>query len=157
MSIHRLTQAVIWHQLTTTQRDQTRTYAADLLDWALPADPRARANWPRYLRLLPHARAVTPPGSHTMHKVIDFADASGDYATAKTLQQARYTAQAEALGPEHRETLIARANLASWTGRAGGGGDRPRHVRRAAARPRTRSWPRPSRHAERPRRPRPLE
>ncbi|MFE0147892.1 hypothetical protein ACFWY5_12150 [Nonomuraea sp. NPDC059007] len=85
VSIHRLTQTVIWHQLTTTQRDQTRTRAAALLDLALPADPRTRANWPRYLRLLPHARAVTPPGSHTMNKVIEFADASGDYTTAKTL------------------------------------------------------------------------
>ncbi|MFE0077232.1 tetratricopeptide repeat protein [Nonomuraea sp. NPDC059023] len=119
VSIHRLTQAVIWHQLTTTQRDQTRTRAATLLDLALPADPEARANWPRYLRLLPHTSTITPPGSHTMNKVIDFAGASGDYTTAKTLQQARYTAQAETLGPEHPGTLTARANLAHWTGRAG--------------------------------------
>ncbi|MBB5085248.1 tetratricopeptide repeat protein [Nonomuraea endophytica] len=119
VSIHRLTQAVIWHQLTTTQRDQTRAHAAELLDLALPADPETRANWPRYLRLLPHARAVTPPGSHTMKKVIDFARASGDYTTARPLQQARYTAQVETLGPEHPTTLSARANLAYLTGEAG--------------------------------------
>ncbi|MFI6290492.1 hypothetical protein ACIBEJ_02855 [Nonomuraea sp. NPDC050790] len=71
VSIHRLTQVVIWHQLSARQREQTRARAAELLDWALPVDPRARANWPRYARLLPHARAVTPPGSDTMGKVID--------------------------------------------------------------------------------------
>ncbi|MFI6541574.1 tetratricopeptide repeat protein [Nonomuraea sp. NPDC050547] len=119
VSIHRLTQAVIWHQLTEEQREHTRTRAASLLDSALPADPGIRANWPRYIRLLPHSRAVISPGSDTMRTVIAFAHASGDYTTAKALQQAHYAAQVEALGPEHPDTLTDRGNLAFWTGQAG--------------------------------------
>ena len=60
-------------------------------------------------------------------------------------------------GPEHPDTLTARANLAHWTGAGGGCGRGPRPVRRAAARARAGPGPRAPRDPGRPRQPRPLD
>nr|WP_157555056.1 hypothetical protein [Herbidospora sakaeratensis] len=39
--------------------------------------------WPAYRRLLAHARAALPPRSPVMYQVIDYLNASGDYAPPK--------------------------------------------------------------------------
>lgn len=119
VSVHRLIQAVTLSQLTADQQTTVRRLAADLLTAALPPDSEKIGNWPAYARLLPHARTALPADSPAMEKVIDYLGASGDYTTAKELQHHRYLTLRDTLGPEHPETLAARANLAHWTGMAG--------------------------------------
>ncbi|UBU18187.1 tetratricopeptide repeat protein [Nonomuraea gerenzanensis] len=119
VSVHRLVQAVTVNDLPEHERQTVHARAADLLTAELPADPNVIDNWPLYRLLLAHARAALPPRSPAMSRVIDYLDASGDYATAKTLQHQRYQAQLNHHGPEHPETLTDRANLASCTGRVG--------------------------------------
>ncbi|GIH26837.1 hypothetical protein Aph01nite_51470 [Acrocarpospora phusangensis] len=119
VTVHRLVQAVTLVGLTPKEQAVVRSQAADLLTQALPADPKAIGNWPAYGRLLAHARSVLPPGSPAMKQVIGYLGASGDYTTARTLQQQRYEAIRDARGPEHHDTLAARADLATWTGLAG--------------------------------------
>ncbi|MFF4192831.1 FxSxx-COOH system tetratricopeptide repeat protein [Nonomuraea sp. NPDC001831] len=119
VSVHRLVQAVTLHQLMPDQRDQARNSAAELIQAALPDQPRAIGTWPAFQALVPHARAVLPADSPGLHQLIDYLDASGDYTTAVQLQQAIYSHALATLGAEHPATLIARHNLAWWTGEAG--------------------------------------
>ena len=44
---------------------------------------------------------------------------SGSYAAARDLQRRVADARERILGPEHPDTLTARADLARWTGEAG--------------------------------------
>ncbi|NAS27454.1 hypothetical protein GT755_38030, partial [Herbidospora sp. NEAU-GS84] len=119
VSVHRLIQAVTLNDLPGHERQTVHTRAADLLTAELPEDPDVIGSWPAYRRLLAHARAALPPRSPAMSQVIDYLYASGDYATAKTLQHQRYQAQLDHHGPEHPDTLFAQADLASYTGMAG--------------------------------------
>ncbi|WP_198169417.1 tetratricopeptide repeat protein [Herbidospora daliensis] len=119
VSVHRLVQAVTRNDLPEHERHDIHAQAADLLTAELPEDPDVIGSWPAYRRLLAHARAVLPPRSEAMYQVIAYLDASGGYATAKTLQHQRYQAQLNHHGPEHPNTLTARANLARWSGQAG--------------------------------------
>ncbi|MBE1592360.1 tetratricopeptide repeat protein [Nonomuraea angiospora] len=119
VSVHRLVQAVTLHRLAPDQRDQIRDSAAELVQAALPDNPRTISTWPGYQALLPHARAVLPADSPGLHRLVDFLDASGDYTTAVQLQQDIYTHALATLGAEHPDTLTARHNLAWWTGEAG--------------------------------------
>ncbi len=119
VTVHRLVQTVTLADLSDDQRAELRRTAAGLLHAALPSDPKDISFWPTYARLLPHARAALPPGSPGMGAVIDYLKASGDYRTAKTLQQQRTTALRTTLGPEHPGTLIDRASLAYCTGESG--------------------------------------
>ncbi|WP_179282462.1 tetratricopeptide repeat protein, partial [Streptosporangium subroseum] len=119
VSVHRLVQAVTLAGLTDTEHAATRATAAELLQAALPQNPERISSWPRYAWLLPHARTVLAPDSPGMISVIGYLVASGDYRTAHTLQQRCVTALHDKLGPEHPNTLRARANLAYWSGEAG--------------------------------------
>ncbi|YCK38331.1 tetratricopeptide repeat protein [Actinomadura sp. ATCC 39365] len=119
VSVHRLVQAVTLHRLTPDRREQVRAGAAELVQAALPDKPRTIGTWPACRALLPHARAVLPAGAPGLHRLVDFLDASGDYATAAQLQEAIHTHALATLGAEHPDTLIARHNLAWWTGEAG--------------------------------------
>jgi len=137
VSVHRLVQTVTLARLTPVQRAAVHRTAAELLASALPDSPDQIGDWPVYARLLPHARAALPPESSAMGKVIDYLDASGDYTTAKELQQALYRTLRDALGPEHPETLWAQGNLAHLTGQAGDvAGARDRHAALLAIRER---------------------
>ena len=123
VSVHRLVQAVTLADLPDTERDdvrRTRSRPAAGRPADHPEPPQTA--WPAYARLLPHARTTLPPDSPGMGAVIVYLSASGDYRTAKTLQHHRVTALHDTLGFEHSATLAARANLASWTGQAGGCG-----------------------------------
>ncbi|WP_283134833.1 tetratricopeptide repeat protein [Rhizohabitans arisaemae] len=119
ISAHRLVQAVTWSELPEDRQPAIRDQAIALLTNILPNDPKLIGNWAIYARLLPHARTVFPPDSAAMARVIEYLHASGDYATAKTLQHHRYLAYSKTLGPDHPDTLVIRAYLAYWTGAAG--------------------------------------
>ncbi|MEU8178094.1 FxSxx-COOH system tetratricopeptide repeat protein [Microbispora hainanensis] len=119
VSVHRLVQAVTWADLADDDRAAVRATAAGLLEAALPADPETTSSWSAYARLLPHARALLAPDTPGMAAVIAYMQASGDYRTARDLQQRRFTALRDSIGPEQSETLAAEANLASYTGQAG--------------------------------------
>ncbi|MEU7891209.1 tetratricopeptide repeat protein [Microbispora bryophytorum] len=119
VSVHRLVQAVTWADLPDDDRAAVRATAAGLLEAALPAGPETTSSWPTYARLLPHVRALLAPDTPSVAAVIAYLHASGDYRTARDLEQRRLTALRDSIGPEHPETLTAQADLASYTGQAG--------------------------------------
>ncbi|WP_196470013.1 FxSxx-COOH system tetratricopeptide repeat protein [Planomonospora sp. ID91781] len=119
VSVHRLVQAVTRTSMDERDRTVLAAEAAALLQAALPDDPDRITSWPAYARLLPHARIVLTPDSPGMSYVLAYLHASGDWRTARTLQQQHLEALNENLGPGHPETLTARHGLAVWTGEAG--------------------------------------
>jgi hypothetical protein len=115
--VHRLVQAVTRAQLTAEAAAQWRRAAAVLVEAAVPADPTVPEARPTWRLLLPHARAVLDLTTH--HKLPHWIGLAGDAAGARD-QFATLTAVRERVtGPEHPDTLTARAYLAYWTGEAG--------------------------------------
>jgi hypothetical protein len=121
VSVHRLVQAVTADQMPAELAGRWRRAAAALVEAVVPANPELPANWPVYAVLLPHARAVLDLTSGGMSRIADYLGQSGSYPAARDLFQliADAFGEDDAYGPEHRDTLIARANLAYWTGEAG--------------------------------------
>jgi Domain of unknown function (DUF4062)/Tetratricopeptide repeat len=121
VSVHRLVQAVTLAHLSADVAAQWEQAAATLVEVAIPADPELPANWPVYAMLLPHARAVLDLTSGGMGEIADYLGQSGSYPAARDLCRLIADAHGEddAYGPEHPDTLVARANLAYWTGEAG--------------------------------------
>jgi hypothetical protein len=119
--VHRLVQAVTRAQLTPEEAERWQQAAAALVDAALPADGELPAAWPTCALLMPHAVAVLDLTSGGIREVVRSVGYSGSYAAARDL----YTLIADAYrdsdgyGPEHSDTLAARASLARWTGTAG--------------------------------------
>ena len=136
--VHRLVQAVTRAQLTADEAGQWQQAAAALVEAAVPADPQLPAAWPACAVLLPHARAVLDLTSGGIWQIAQYLGYSGSYPAARDLFALIADAHrdSEDYGPEHPDTLAARANLADWTGRGGGRGRGPRPVRRPAAHPR---------------------
>ena len=121
VSVHRLVQAVTADQMPADVADQWRQAAAALTEAAIPADTQLPAAWPVCALLLPHARAVLELTSGGMWRIARYLAHSGNYPAARDLFQLIAGAYGEddAYGPEHRQTLAARSNLAFWTGKAG--------------------------------------
>jgi Tetratricopeptide repeat len=121
VSVHRLVQVITTHQMPADLASQWRQAAAALIEAAIPADTQLPVNWPVYAVLLPHARAVLDLTSGGMTRIAEYLGHSGSYLTGRDLFQLIADAYGEddSYGPEHRDTLIARANLAYWTGEAG--------------------------------------
>jgi hypothetical protein len=119
VSVHRLVQAITLAQLPSDAADAWRQATAAVIDAALPADPYDPADWPVLAALLPHARAAIPLAAQGMDKISGYLGAMGNYAIARDLDQQILEARDTVLGAEHRDTLIARAGLAYWTGHAG--------------------------------------
>jgi Tetratricopeptide repeat len=119
--VHRLVQHVTLAQLSAEVADQWQQAAAALVGAAIPADTALPAAWPVCAVLLPHARVVLGLTSGGMRRIAQYLGSSGSYPAARDLCQLIVHAHREdnAHGPEHPDTLAARANLASWTGRAG--------------------------------------
>lgn len=118
-SVHRLVQAVARDQTPPAQREAWRRTAAALVGTAVPYDTALRSTWSICRLLLPHAALVADPRGHHLWCLASALGYSGDYATARTWFQTIMRAHEDALGPEHRDTLDARHNLAYWTGMAG--------------------------------------
>jgi Tetratricopeptide repeat len=119
--VHRLVQAITRAQLTAEAAGQWEQAAAALTDAAVPADSRLPTAWQGCAMLLPHARAVLDVTSLGLWRMAWYLGSSGSYPAARDLFGliADAHAEDEAFGPEHRDTLAARINLARWTGEAG--------------------------------------
>jgi Tetratricopeptide repeat len=119
--VHRLVQAVTRAQLTAQEADQSEQAAAALVEAAVPADPEAPVAWPTFAALLPHARAVLDPVSGGMGRIAQYLGHTGSYPAARDLYQLIVSAHSDSddYGPEHPDTLAARAYVAIWTGEAG--------------------------------------
>jgi hypothetical protein len=119
--VHRLVQAITRAQLPADETDWWEQAAAALVEAAVPDDVRLPAAWPVCAVLLPHARAVLDLTSSGIWRIAEYLGFSGSYLAARDLRQLiadAYTGS-DAYGPEHRDTLAARGQLASWTGWAG--------------------------------------
>jgi hypothetical protein len=118
--VHRLVQAITRTQLTSEEAAQWEKAAAALVGAAIPADVPLPATWSACAVLLPHARAVLDLTSNAIWQIALYFGASGSYPAARDLFRLIADAHAEddAYGPEHRDTLAARNQLARWTGEA---------------------------------------
>jgi HEAT repeat protein len=96
-------------------------FAVDLVERAVPAEAWQPITWPTCTLLLPHAQAILGLTSNGMWRMADYLGHSGNYPAARDLLQLITDAHARdtAYGPEHRDTLTARHQLARWTGEAG--------------------------------------
>ncbi|MGW1887391.1 FxSxx-COOH system tetratricopeptide repeat protein [Streptomyces sp. NPDC001970] len=119
VSIHRLVQAITLDALLDERCQAWRSSAAALVEAALPDEPHRPETWPTYRSLVPHARATLGPRRGGTAKLVEYLGASGDYRTARLVQEEVCTGLAGHLGPEHADVLSARAQLANWTGMAG--------------------------------------
>jgi hypothetical protein len=118
---HRLVQAVTRARMTPTESGHWQQAAAALVEAAIPADPQDPQAWPTFLALLPHAQAVLAPVSSGLRDIARYLGHSGSYRAARDLftRIADAHEASEHYGPDHPETLVARAGLAEWTGDAG--------------------------------------
>ena len=119
--VHRLVQAITLAQAPEGEATQWQQAAAALVQAAIPEDAYQPAVWPACAVLLPHARAVLDLTSDGMRQIARYLGLSGSYPAARDLFQLIVDAHNEdaAYGPEHPDTLIARGNLAHYTGKAG--------------------------------------
>ncbi len=121
VSVHRLVQAVTADQMPADLAREWHQAAAALIEDTIPRDTAQPRTWPACAALLPHARAVLDLTSGGMWRIAGYLGCSGSYPAARDLFQSiagAYT-EDEAYGPEHPDTLAARASLARWTGEAG--------------------------------------
>jgi len=118
--VHRLVQAITRAQLSADVAGKWEQAAAALVQAAVPADTIVPAAWPVCAMLLPHARAVLDLTSGGMREIAQYLGESGSYPAARDLSQLIADAHSEddAYGAE-QDTLVARGNLAHWTGQAG--------------------------------------
>jgi hypothetical protein len=120
ITMHRLTQRVIRDDLTTSgQLFDVTGHAAALIEAAIPPNPQIRDAWPACAILLPHALAVLDPTGAPMRRLASIPVLPVDYSTAAAVWTTLTNAHIQTLGPEHRDTLTVRANLAYYTGEAG--------------------------------------
>jgi len=119
VSVHRLVQAVTAEQMPPDLVRAWQRAAAALVEAALPGDPSQPRAWPQFAVLFPHAQAALAGDSAGLARVASHLGYSGSYVAARDLYQSICTARERVLGPEHPDTLNARAEVASWTGMAG--------------------------------------
>ena len=119
VSVHRLVQAVTADQMPAELAQAWQQAAAALIEAAIPGDPQLPESWPVCAALLPHAQAALADDSAGMARIANSLGFSGSYAPARDLQQKVVEARERILGPEHPQTLNARADIGHWTGMAG--------------------------------------
>ena len=119
--VHRLVQHVSLTQVPKGEVGQWEQAAAALVEAAIPANTDLPAAWPVCAVLLPHARACLDLTSAGMWRIGSYLGSSGSYPAARDLFQLIAYAHRDddAYGPEHPQTLNARATLAYWAGEAG--------------------------------------
>jgi hypothetical protein len=118
VSVHRLVQAVTADQMSAGL-PAWRQAAAAVIGAAIPEDPQRPDTWPDFAALLPHAQAALTADSIGMERIAAYLGFSGSYVTARELYRRVVEARERVLGPEHPDTLAARADLAWWTGDSG--------------------------------------
>jgi hypothetical protein len=96
-----------------------RHAAATLVDTAIPADISLAATWPACVALLPHAQVVLADSSRGMAPIAGFLATAAATRAARDLWEKITNGRYRDLGPEHPDTVMARLDLAHWTGHAG--------------------------------------
>ena len=119
VSVHRLVQAVTAEQMPAELAGAWRQATAVVIEAAIPDDEAQPDMWPDFAALLPHAQAALPADSDGMERIGAYLGHIGSYGAARDRYRGVVDARARVLGPEHPDTLTARANLAFWTGLAG--------------------------------------
>ena len=119
VSVHPLVQAVTIGQMPADLAETWRRAAAELIEAAIPGNPRQHDTWPAFAAIFPHAGAALDAGSDGMERVAGYLGSSGSYAGARDLFQRVLAARERALGPASLATLATRASVAHWTGQAG--------------------------------------
>ena len=119
VSVHRLVQAVTADQMPADLGEAWRHAAAVLIEAALPGDPGQPGAWPVFAALLPHAQAALAADSDGMTRIASYLAQSGNYTAARETWQEVLSARIQNLGREHPDTLLARSDVALWTGAAG--------------------------------------
>jgi hypothetical protein len=117
--VHRLVQAVTADQMAPQLAQAWRKAAAALVEATIPDDPQQPATWPVFAMLLPHTQAVLATDSASMDRIASYLFSSGNPVAARDLTRRVLDERVRVLGPEHLSTLVARANLAYFTGEAG--------------------------------------
>jgi hypothetical protein len=110
IAVHRLVQAVTRQRLEPQRLATVTATAVALLEQALPDQPDQPESWPCFARLLPHVLELLPPESPGLPRSVGYLGATGDYATAITLQQRLV---------ERADGLDERAELARLMGKGG--------------------------------------
>jgi hypothetical protein len=119
VSVHRLVQAITADQMPAGLAEAWRQAAAVVIEAAIPDNPQQVDSWPVFAALLPHAQAALAADSNGMQRVAIYLENRGSDAAARELWRELLEERIRALGPEHTDTLIARAKVASFTGQAG--------------------------------------
>jgi hypothetical protein len=119
VSVHRLVQAVTADQMPQDLAGAWRQAAATVIEAAIPSDPSRSDTWRDFAALLPHAKAALTADRVGMGLIADYLRRRGSYAAARDLYQGIFEARVRVLGPEHPQTLAARADAAHLTGKAG--------------------------------------
>jgi hypothetical protein len=119
VSVHRLVQAVTLDQMPGQLAGQWRQAAAAVIEAALPQDFAQPGNWPVFGSLLPHAQATLGADTRGMWRIASYLGVSGNHTAARDLWRGVLEAHVRVFGPEHSDTLGARANLASSYGEGG--------------------------------------
>jgi hypothetical protein len=122
VSVHRLVQTITVAQMPAGLAAAWQQAAAAVIEAALPADPRSPETWPVFVSLLPHVQAASADNSSGLWRAASYLGYSGSYAAARDLQQRVVDIQVRVSGPDDPDTLLARGNLARWTGEAGDAG-----------------------------------
>jgi Tetratricopeptide repeat len=117
--VHALVQAITVAQMSAELAAAWQRAAAAVIEAALPADRRSPESRGALASLLPHAQAALTDDSAGMWTIASYLGDSGSYAAARDLYQRVFDARVRMSGPEHPDTLAARARLARFTGRAG--------------------------------------
>jgi hypothetical protein len=119
VSVHRLVQAVTADQMPAELRPAWKEATPAVVEAALTDSPEQPGSWPVFAALLPHAQAALPANSRGTVRIATYLGYSGGYAAAREFSQVMLAERERVLGPEHLDTLLARAHLAIWTGEAG--------------------------------------
>ena len=164
ISVHRLLQKVIRDRLTGTDQASAITHALTAIQRAIPDDQHLPATWPQWQQLTPHVVAlasievVASLSAAQLVKILnltwEFLLAAGSNPPALDLATQAVSVSTARLGPEHRDTLTARGNLAESYRSGGGAPARPSPSWSRLSPTRAAARPRPPGHPFRPRPPR---
>jgi DNA-binding SARP family transcriptional activator len=119
--LHRLVQAVIRNQMSTTRREHVAATAVTLLAAADPGDPNDPANWPLYIRLAPHVLAIGPlgddhPDSRRLILAVVTYFSVFDSQASRAIAEELLERWQRVLGPDHVDTLTAAGYLTAALG-----------------------------------------
>ena len=160
VSVHRLLQKVIRDRLDGPDQASAVAHALTAIQRALPEDPKLPATWPQWQELVPHVAALAGIEAvanldaaqlvEILNPTCQFLLRAGSPLPALDLATQAVSVSTDHLGPDHPDTLTARANLASSYRAAGRTGEAITIEEQACRRQRAAARPRPPRHPDRP-------